>query len=297
MKNLSGPIENALLVSVLVLLLLGAASGNSMGTGNNGQSCALTLFSGTNDIVEETGNSAVATWIHPDWVHPSWDNPQEAIWIWHTPEVVNPRTGDTFNFVRTFNWNGGVASAILQLSADNLYDVYLNGNLISSGHGTGNHLTVHTVDLTSYIQSGLNTLKIKVENLPLNSDDPHANPAGLLYRLDLQGENCNQCSPGQTNCYPQTLHECENGGSDICGTWTLQGNQYYANWENGATATLNVDSWGASGVVITRYDSGGSSAGLSARYEGQLNGNAIGNGKVTWTWNGSTWGGTWNANW
>lgn len=111
-------------------------------------------------------------------------------------------------------------------------------------------------------------------------------------------ESClgGRCS-GMAGYYPQTLRECENGGSEICGTWTLQGNQYYANWENGATATLNVDSWDASGVVITRYDSAGSSAGLSARYEGQLNGNTIENGKVTWTWNGSTWSGTWNANW
>jgi hypothetical protein len=95
--------------------------------------------------------------------------------------------------------------------------------------------------------------------------------------------------------YPQTLHECENGV--VCGTWTLQGNQYYANWENGATAILTVDSWGASGVVINRHDYGGASAGLSARYEGQLNGNAIENGKITWTFEGSTHSGTWTANW
>ncbi len=107
----------------------------------------------------------------------------------------------------------------------------------------------------------------------------------------------NGCVQGTAGYYPQTLHECENGGSDICGTWTLQGNQYIANWDNGATATLNVESWGASNVILTRNDAGGSSAGLSARYEGQINGNKIENGKVTWTLNGNTWSGTWNANW
>jgi hypothetical protein len=48
-------------------------------------------------------------------------------------------------------------------------------------------------------------------------------------------------------------------------------------------------------VVLTRYDSTGTSAGLSARYLGQLNGNKIENGVVTWTWNGNTWSGTWRA--
>ncbi|MFB3764692.1 MAG: hypothetical protein ACE14P_05525 [Methanotrichaceae archaeon] len=96
---------------------------------------------------------------------------------------------------------------------------------------------------------------------------------------------------------PKSMRECENGGSEICGTWTLQGNQYMAKWDNGASATLTIANWGDSGVVVTRYDSEGSSRGLSARYEGKLNGNKIENGKVTWTWNGRAWSGTWNANW
>lgn len=77
--------------------------------------------------------------------------------------------------------------------------------------------------------------------------------------------------------YPQTLHERENGGSNICSTWILQGNQYNANWDNGATATLSVVSWGVSDVILTRNGVGGSSASLSARYEGKINGNKIEN--------------------
>jgi hypothetical protein len=100
-----------------------------------------------------------------------------------------------------------------------------------------------------------------------------------------------------TGGYPQTIRECENGGSEICGTWTRQGNQYVANWDNGATATVNIVSWDDLWVVLKRYDSGGSSAGLTARYFGQLNGNKIEGGTVTWTLNGNKWSGTWSANW
>ena len=99
--------------------------------------------------------------------------------------------------------------------------------------------------------------------------------------------------------YPQTLTECEASGSGtwICGTWTLHGSQYLADWGNGAKAVINIVSWDDSGVVLVRDDTEGASAGLSAHYEGRLNGNGIENGVVTWTLEGRTWGGVWYANW
>jgi hypothetical protein len=97
--------------------------------------------------------------------------------------------------------------------------------------------------------------------------------------------------------YPQTLHECEGDIPQVCGTWTLEGDHYNAQWENGASATIKVEKWGTTGVVLTRYDSTGSSAGLSGRYEGQLSGNTIQNGVLTYTYKGFTGSGTWNANW
>jgi hypothetical protein len=96
---------------------------------------------------------------------------------------------------------------------------------------------------------------------------------------------------------PTTVHECETHGLTFCGTWTLEGNRFKAAWINGAVATLTIDHWGPADVVISRIDPSGVSTGLSARYEGQINGNEIENGKVTWTWLGFTWSGTWNANW
>lgn len=102
--------------------------------------------------------------------------------------------------------------------------------------------------------------------------------------------------PDAGSSVPQSLQECETYTSEICGTWTRMGDQFNAQWDNGASATLNVERWDNGAVVLTRHDTVGSSAGLTARYEGRCTGNYV-EGMVTWTWNGSTWSGTWSANW
>lgn len=102
--------------------------------------------------------------------------------------------------------------------------------------------------------------------------------------------------PDAGSSVPQSLHECETYTSEICGTWTRMGDQFNAKWDNGASATLYVERWDNGAVVLTRQDTVGSSAGLTARYEGRCTGNHV-EGMVTWTWNGSTWSGTWSANW
>jgi hypothetical protein len=108
---------------------------------------------------------------------------------------------------------------------------------------------------------------------------------------EQQSEGVSSISP------PASLQECETYTSEICGRWTLEGDHYIAEWDNGATALLNIERCSPTDIVLTRYDSGGSSAGLSARYVAQISGNAIRNGRVTWTWNGNTWSGTWEASW
>lgn len=99
------------------------------------------------------------------------------------------------------------------------------------------------------------------------------------------------------NGIPETLHECEAYGAEICGTWTPEGDHFNANWDTGDTGTVRIERWDAGGVVLTRYETEGISAGLSARYEGQISGNKIENGIVTWTLGEETWSGTWSAEW
>ena len=92
---------------------------------------------------------------------------------------------------------------------------------------------------------------------------------------------------------PSVLHECETYNRQICGTWTLAGGGFKARWENGATALLTIEEFGRD-VRIRRTDT--SSQKLTAIYTGIRSGTKI-EGKVTWTSNGQSWSGTWNAEW
>ena len=104
--------------------------------------------------------------------------------------------------------------------------------------------------------------------------------------------------PGVPPVLPQVVTECERGSSNICGTWTLQSaNSYHAQWQNGASASLSIDRFDATWVILSRYDTSGVSSGLSAVYIGRRNNNQVTNGQVTWSWQGRSWTGTWNANW
>ncbi len=116
------------------------------------------------------------------------------------------------------------------------------------------------------------------------------------WRYGSSGDWRNDWS-GSRVSVPRGFRECETSGTEtICGTWVVQGNTINARWENGAAAVLTIERWDSDGVVITRYDPEGASAGLSAHYEGKLDAyNNIVDGRVTWDWKGSSWSGTWDA--
>ena len=103
--------------------------------------------------------------------------------------------------------------------------------------------------------------------------------------------------PGYGASFPGSLRECETYTGEICGTWTWDGRKINAGWANGAKATLTLDRFDNHWVVISRNDTEGASAGLTALYKGRPRDNKVENGMVTWTWRGKTWSGTWKADW
>ena len=135
-------------------------------------------------------------------------------------------------------------------------------------------------------QGGCHTDPATGQTICVETVSDFSNPSGVSSTVQT----------GTSISIPNSLQECETSTSEICGTWTVQGSQINAVWDNGAEATLNVEQFDNNAVVITRQDTVGTSTGLTARYVGIPTGNHVG-GSVTWNWNGATWSGTWKAHW
>jgi hypothetical protein len=78
------------------------------------------------------------------------------------------------------------------------------------------------------------------------------------------------------------LKECEGGGDNCKGTWSLHGARGSAVWEGGPHAILVVTELTAESIALRRLDFRGNTPGLRAVYKGTITGPRI-SGSVTWT--------------
>lgn len=117
----------------------------------------------------------------------SWSTIPGAHWIWTHQLVTQVQavngTGWT-TFTRTFTIPGDAVHVTgqIQIAADDVYTIYLNGVVVGSRGETG---VVSSFDLTP-LHLGSNTLKIRVLSLPQGPKfTPYTNPAGLIYRTSV----------------------------------------------------------------------------------------------------------------
>jgi hypothetical protein len=110
--------------------------------------------------------------------------PASARWIWH-PEG-NPAAGapvGTRRFHREFaiEANADVESARLMMTADNAFELQVNGELVGRGD---NFKQIHAFDLKPRLKTGNNVLSVLAEN---GGQTP--NPAGLIGALVVRFRN------------------------------------------------------------------------------------------------------------
>jgi len=146
----------------------------------------LTIVSDLNTTVD--GNPSVTTGsVH--WTA----NISGATWIWETAVIADPVGTTTKTFTRTFNLVDGVATATLDIATDNSYVVFLNGIQVGADSAENNHSLagqdVITLDNSDFLY-GTNTLEIIVTNWSQVNGVVQNNPAGLLYKLDLDLSSC-----------------------------------------------------------------------------------------------------------
>ena len=166
----------------------------------NGVDCAtcdVTVVSDTSNlVVKKNGvpitpyNAEALTFIHSAWTA----SIPGATWIWENNPVqqADVITDVTYTFQKQFTWFGPFTGAAVDFSiaSDNSYEVYLNGTLIDADSAENNFSAADnvTVDLTPYILQGTNTLEFEVKNWAQPAGNPSTNPAGLLYKVHIDGD-------------------------------------------------------------------------------------------------------------
>lgn len=143
----------------------------------------------SNTVVTEGDPYAVETWMHPAWTAAI----DSAKWIWSSLEVEFPESAETKTFKKIFSLTGTVTSASLSIAADNTYRFMLNGTEVvaSPENGGANYASANTVAVSpALFTQGANEIRVEAGNLAAPTTDPHANPAGLLYRLDVTHNAC-----------------------------------------------------------------------------------------------------------
>jgi alpha-L-rhamnosidase len=154
-----------------------------------------------------------AKWIGPGQVHGSNGFPLEAAqWIWFPGgEPTSSAPAGTCYFRRVFSLPAErkITKASIQMTADNGFELYVNGK--KAGQGDDFNMPV-TVDLTGILQAGSNTLAVAATNA---GDDP--TPAGLIAVLTVEfaeGSPMVICTDAQWKSQREKMEGWETGGFD-----------------------------------------------------------------------------------
>src|SRR3989344_7507912 len=211
--------------------------------GEECKTCHLEIVSYSTTVVG-TSPAVVLSFLSPSWTadldgeHTAGLNDgttDGSKWIWLTDGPSLPTLDQEYTFDRSFEWNGVASDAVLYLATDNLYtSVKLNGSLIG-GTVDPDNFTLATEDvfttaadatqLESKLVQGTNVLQVTVRNIG-GSSDPQVNPAGLLFKLEIDGI-CNgangifgyQNTPDSPTCM-------------LWGPQDLDGSEYYFDFDD-----------------------------------------------------------------
>lgn len=147
----------------------------------------MTIFSDETTQYMDINNglqNSVATWVHPEWTNQV--NIPGATWIWRTYYVTEQEAieGSQVDFYKTFDLPKCAENiqGQIQITTDNEYAILFGHVLVGTD---ANWPSVGTYDLSQLLQAGTNQMKFVTNNAPLNGGVPTTNPAGLIYRIDI----------------------------------------------------------------------------------------------------------------
>lgn len=154
----------------------------------------ITLYSDESNMVNGDDEAVLAYDENPSWTA----NIPGANWIWDTFYTQNPTQDETKFFSKTFNIVGDVESATLEIASDNTYKVSFNAFLNAFSATDSNDASDHnftstgqdSYNIASYLAAGSNTVSFEITNLALENGTKFNNPSGLLYKLHVVSNDC-----------------------------------------------------------------------------------------------------------
>lgn len=186
--------------------------------------CTVVITSDTADyVVEKTANAQVLSFIHSAWTA----SLGSASWIWGDNPVVDPTVSETQTFRKQFGFVGTVSSATLEVASDNTHTATLNTGAANPGGSTFNAPVSYNV--TADVAQGNNTLTIGVTNTGVPASLATSNPAGLKYRLTIQGTPTTDADCAVPYVPPVVINGCTNPDATNYNAQATVGNPQAAN--------------------------------------------------------------------
>lgn len=162
----------------------------------------------------------------------AWTNISGAIWIWEEATVSTPTVNRTVVFTKTFHINdlapgiiGGIDGELV-IAADNSYSCTLNGLFVGADESEDNFRDdtkdIYGLDETR-LNVGENILVCEVKNWGQEGGTSSSNPAGLLYRLEvnngicmIEAPTCTDTDGGVNYLSPGIASTDEDSNTDSC---------------------------------------------------------------------------------
>lgn len=109
-----------------------------------------------------------------------------ARWIWSTPDAEKAAPPGTIYLRREFELAEVPRRAVLLVTADNRFKVFVNGHDAGSGDDWNR---VRSLEIQAHLRTGRNVLAIQATNGSSKEGDSTPNPAGLIAELCFPSEN------------------------------------------------------------------------------------------------------------
>lgn len=159
-----------------------------------------------------------------DPIHPRWTasvGSVDAEWIWSENPIADA-ADETKTFTKTFNITGTPLGATLTVAADNGFSALINGQSFSCAdpeefNYQAGHENVCPI-AADLLNSGSNTLSITVNNMGVGNMP--GNPAGLLYKLVVNSNQCENTPPPEIHTSTVTMCKVDTNQHALSG-WTL----------------------------------------------------------------------------